>query len=618
MIRHMLSCLGRYKIYAILAPCIISIEVLMEILLPWVMSRIIDVGIMNGDVPYVARMGLLMIAMALIALCAGALAGRFSAVASAGLAKGIRQQEYYKIQEFSFRNIDRFTTSSLITRLTTDVNNAQTAFMTVIRTAVRSPLMLICATCMAVYINARLALIFLLAIPVLAVALYIIASIAFPRFQVMLTRYDKLNARVQENLTAIHLIKAFVREDHESEAFREAADALRLAQLRAERVIIWSSPFMQLVMYSCMIAVAWFGGNYIIAGDMLVGELMSYISYVSQILMSLMMISMIFITLVLSRASLQRICEVLDEPLDLTDGDAPAEDAAADAASVAQKDACQAETEQNTVPDEPGLQLADGSICFRDVSFRYGDDEENAENMVLRHINLSIASGQTVGILGGTGSAKTTLVQLIPRLYDATEGEVLVGGHNVREYKLCTLHDDVAMVLQKNVLFSGTIEENLRWGDANATQEELEAACKAAQAHDFIMDFPDGYQTLLGQGGAGLSGGQKQRLCIARALLKKPKVLILDDSTSAVDTATDSRIRHALRTELAGTTTITIAQRVSSVQDADLILVMDDGAIHAAGTHAELLQTDPIYQEVYYSQQRGSDAQAANPAKGVQ
>ena len=574
MLNHLLSCLGRYKKYALLAPSVILIEVFMEILMPWIMAKIIDVGIQNGDVRYVTRMGLLMIAMALVSLTAGVLAGRFAAVAGAGLSKGIRQKLFYKVQEFSFRNIDHFTTASLITRLTTDVNNTQMAFMMMIRTAVRAPMMLICATLMAVYINASLAKIFLVAVPVLGIALYFIGSRAYPRFQIMLTKYDQLNARVQENLSAIHLVKAFVREDHEKEVFRQAADQLRDTQLRAEKILLWNAPIMQLVMYSCMIAVAWFGGNLIIAGDMLTGELLSFISYISQILMSLMMISMIFIMLIMSRASARRICEVFDEPLDLTDA---------------------------AVSDD--LQLQDGSIEFRNVSFFYN---EEAATPVLHDINLSIASGQTVGILGGTGSSKTTLVQLVPRLYDASSGEIFVGGRNVQDYKLHTLHENVAVVLQKNVLFSGTIKENLRWGNPNASEEELITACQAAQAHDFIMAFPQGYDTDLSQGGVNLSGGQKQRLCIARALLKHPKIIILDDSTSAVDTATDSRIRQSFRRDLADTTTIIIAQRVSSVQDADCIIVMENGTINAIGTHEELLKHNAIYQEVYDSQQKGA------------
>ena len=574
MLNHLLSCLGRYKKYALLAPSVILIEVFMEILMPWIMAKIIDVGIQNGDVRYVTRMGLLMIAMALASLTAGVLAGRFAAIAGAGLSKGIRQKLFYKVQEFSFRNIDHFTTASLITRLTTDVNNTQMAFMMMIRTAVRAPMMLICATLMAVYINASLAKIFLVAVPFLGVALYFIGSRAYPRFQIMLTKYDQLNARVQENLSAIHLVKAFVREDHEKEVFRQAADQLRDTQLRAEKILLWNAPIMQLVMYSCMIAVAWFGGNLIIAGDMLTGELLSFISYISQILMSLMMISMIFIMLIMSRASARRICEVFDEPLDLTD---------------------------SAASDDP--QLQDGSIEFRNVSFFYN---EEAAAPVLHDINLSIASGQTVGILGGTGSSKTTLVQLIPRLYDASSGEVFVGGRNVQDYKLHTLHENVAVVLQKNILFSGTIKENLRWGNPNASEEELITACQAAQAHDFIMAFPQGYDTDLSQGGGNLSGGQKQRLCIARALLKHPKIIILDDSTSAVDTATDSRIRQSFRRDLADTTTIIIAQRVSSVQDADCIIVMENGTINAIGTHEELLKHNAIYQEGYDSQQKGA------------
>ena len=576
MIKHLLSCLGQYRKYALLAPSIILIEVFMEILMPLVMAKIIDIGIKNGDVGYVTRMGILMIGMALLSLTAGVLAGRFAAIAGAGFAKGIRRKLFYKVQEFSFRNIDRFTTASLITRLTTDVNNTQMAFMMLIRTAVRSPMMLLCATFMAFYINAELAKIFLLAIPVLAIALYLIATRAYPRFQEMLTKYDKLNARVQENLTAIHLVKAFVREDYEKETFYEASDQLRKAQLRAEKILLWNGPIMQLVMYSCIIAVCWFGGNFIIAGDMETGELLSFISYISQILMSLMMISMIFIMFIMSRASIQRICEVFDEPLDLTD---------------------------DQVSGNP--QPEDGSIEFRNVSFQYNDSQ--ADQPVLHDINLTIESGQTIGILGGTGSSKTTLVQLIPRLYDATEGEVLVGGRNVKEYRLDTLHNAVAMVLQKNVLFSGSIRDNLRWGNPNATDEEIIAACQAAQAHDFITSFPQGYDTDLSQGGVNLSGGQKQRLCIARALLKKPNIIILDDSTSAVDTATDSRIRQAFRQNLKDTTTIIIAQRVTSVQAADRIVVMDNGTIDAVGTHAELLATNAIYQEVYQSQQKGAE-----------
>lgn len=574
MIKHLLSCLGPYKKYAILAPLVILIEVFMEVLMPWVMAQIINIGIGQGNILYVAKMGGLMVFMSCISMMAGVGAGYFASIASAGLSKGLRKELFYKVQEFSFRNIDHFSTASLITRLTTDVSNTQHAFMMIIRTAVRAPMMLIFATCMAIYINARLAIIFLAAIPVLAVALYLIATNAFPRFQIMLTKYDWLNARIQENLTAIHLVKALVREDHEKDTFRRAADDLRDAQLRAERILLWNAPVMQLVMYSCMIAISWFGGKAIIAGGMQPGDLMGYFSYVAQILMSLMMISMIFVMLVLSRASVQRICEVLDAPLDLTDS----------------------ATASSETP-------RDGSVEFRNVSFSYHPEEEHP-TYVLQNINFSISSGETIGILGGTGSSKSSLVQLIPRLYDATTGSVYVGGKDVRDYELTVLHDAVGMVLQKNVLFSGSIRENLRWGNPDATDEEIIQACMAAQAHDFIQSFPDGYDTDLGQGGVNLSGGQKQRLCIARALLKKPKIIILDDSTSAVDTATDAKIRNAFRESLGDTTTIIIAQRVSSVQHADKIVILDDGQINGIGTHDELLNNNAIYREVYYSQQK--------------
>lgn len=571
MFKKLAPCLKGYGKYALLAPITIIFEVLLEIRIPLYMSKIIDVGIKNQDIGYIVRTGGMMVLMAILSLICGALSARFAAQGAMGFGKGVRRAVFHKIQEFSFANTDRFSTASLITRLTTDVTNTQNTFMMLIRMFVRAPIMLISATIMAASINARLALVFLVAIPVLGAALAVIMCMAFPRFRKMLTCYDKINSSIQENLIAIRVVKAFVREDYENKRFADDAEALRAAQFKAERVLICNMPLMQLVVYSCIIAILWFGGNMVVTGAMENGQLISFISYVTQILMSLMMISMVFVNFVMTRASIARITAVLDEEPDIPDVDSDA-------------------------------QVTEGSVEFRNVSFSYAKDPQNLN---LEDINLSIRPGETVGIIGGTGSAKTTLVQLIPRLYDALSGEVLVGGRNVRSYSLAHLRDAVSMVLQKNVLFSGTILDNLKWGNENATQEEIIEACKAAQAHDFIMSFPDGYETDLGQGGVNVSGGQKQRLCIARALLKKPKIIILDDSTSAVDTATDAKIRTALREQLAGTTTIIIAQRVSSVCDADKIVVMDDGRIDAVGTHETLLANNEIYREVYESQQKG-------------
>ena len=563
----------RYRWQAILTPVFILAEVVMEVLIPLQMAKVINLGVNLGDINAVLGHGGAMVVMALLSLVFGVLAAKTSVNASVGFAKNIRQALFHKVQDFSFANVDRFSTASLVTRLTTDVTNMQTAFMMCIRMLVRSPVMLIGATFMAAYISPKLALIFLVVIPVLGGLLGVIAVKTFPRFQVMLAKYDALNARVQENLTAIRVVKAFVREDYEIEKFDASADDVRAAMVRSEKLLVWNGPVMQFCMYGCMIAISWFGGKLIIGGSMQIGDLMSFISYVSQILMSLMMLSMIFVMLVMSRASASRISEVLNETLDLTD--------------------------DNVTEDVP---VKDGSIVFEHVDFSYSKDKDVLN---LSDINFSIASGETIGIIGGTGSAKSTLVQLIPRLYDVLDGRILVGGRDVREYKLDTLRRQVAMVLQKNVLFSGTIRENLLWGDENATQEQVEEACRAAQAHDFIKSFPDGYETELGQGGVNVSGGQKQRLCIARALLAHPKIIILDDSTSAVDTATDSKIRAALHEKLAGTTTIIIAQRITSVMDADRIIVLDDGKIDAIGTHEQLLQSNAIYREVYESQQKG-------------
>ena len=575
MYKTIFSHIGNYKKQAILAPVTIIGEVVMEVTIPLVMAHIIDDGIRQGKVSYVAAMGGVMVLMALFSLIFGALSGRFAAVAAMGFAKNLRSALFRKVQDFSFSNVDKFSTASLTTRLTTDVTNIQNAFMMFIRMAFRSPMMFIFATIMAVRQNAKLSLVFLVSVPILGAAVFTIVAKAHPRFEKMLSRYDSMNAKVQENLTGIRVVKAFSREDYENERFTERTDEVRAAQFFAEKLVILNMPIMQLCMYATITAIIWFGGKMAVVGDIQTGELSSFIMYVGQILMSLMMLSMLFIMFVISRASMERIYEVLKEEPSIKDA-------------------------------ENGSQISaqDGSISFRNVSFSYFDD---MNNLALENISLDIRSGETIGIIGGTGSSKSSLVQLIPRLYDATQGEVIVGGHSVRDYPLETLRNQVAMVLQKNVLFSGTIRDNLKWGDENATDEEMIDACKSACAHDFIMDFPDGYDTDLGQGGVNVSGGQKQRLCIARALLKKPKIIILDDSTSAVDTATDSSIRAAFREKLSDTTTIIIAQRISSVQDADRIIVMDGGKITDIGTHDELMKTSTIYREVYDSQQKGAE-----------
>ena len=566
----------RFKVSALVAPLLIMGEVLLEVLIPLIMARIIDVGISNHDVGYVVKYGLIMILAALASLGFGVFAGKYAAVASVGFARNIRRRLFNKIQDFSFGNVDKFSTSSLITRLTTDVTNTQNTFQMIIRMCIRSPFMFVSAIIMSFYINSKMALIFLAAIPLIAIPAAIIMKKAFPRFQEMMKNYDLLNGTVQENLIGIRAVKAFVREKDEIERFKIAANAVRTTQVKAEKLVILNMPIMQLVMYLSIIAILWFGGNFIIAGSMQVGELISFITYLTQILMSLMMISMIFVMLVISKASINRIVEVLDEEVDI----------------------------KSAEKSKAVSSVKDGSIKFENVSFSYDKQESTA---VLRNINVDIKSGMTVGIVGGTGSSKTTFVQLIPRLYDVLSGKVEVGGVNVKDYELETLRNSVSMVLQKNVLFSGTIKENLKWGNENATDEEIIAACKAASAHDFVSSFPDGYETELGQGGVNLSGGQKQRLCIARALLKQPKILILDDSTSAVDTATDAAIRKNLASTLNNTTKIIIAQRISSIQDADVIYVLDEGEIVDFGNHEKLLETCEIYKEVYESQLKGND-----------
>lgn len=570
----------QYKLQAILAPLTVSGEVLMEVLIPTLMAVLIDQGIDQGNMPVIWRYGLILLICAIISMAFGALAGIFTARASAGFAANLRGDMYRRVQEFSFENIDRFSTASLVTRMTTDVTNVQMAFMMIIRMAVRSPVMLICALIMSIRIDAKLTSIFLVVLPILGIGLYIIIVKVHPIFETVFRTYDKLNLVVEENLRGIRVVKSFNREDFEIDKFGKISETIFKFFVRAEKLIAYNMPIMQGAIYTCMLLLCWFGARAIVAcgGDaatgLSTGEFMSMFTYIMQILMSLMMLSIVFVMIIISRASARRIKEVLVEESTLHD------------------------------PENPVTEVADGSIRFEDVCFSYN---EEAERPVLDHINLEIRAGQTIGILGGTGSSKSSLVQLIPRLYDVTGGRVLVGGRDVREYSIESLRDAVSMVLQKNVLFSGTIKENLRWGNENATDEELVHACKLACADDFIRSFPDGYDTYIEQGGSNVSGGQKQRLCIARALLKKPRILILDDSTSAVDMNTDAMIRKAFAEEIPDTTKIIIAQRVASVEDADLIIVMDGGRIAETGDHETLLQSSQIYREVYESQKKGSD-----------
>lgn len=575
-IKKLLPYLSKYKLYAILCPLAIICEALLEIRIPLLMAKIVDEGIPSKDITFVLRTGGFMVVMAILGLVFGALAAKFAAIAAMGLGSELRKGLFDKIQDFSFSNTDKFSTASLVTRLTTDVNNIQNVFMMIIRTMVRAPVMMISATIMAFTINKSLVTVFLIAIPFLATVLALIAVAAYPRFVKLLKKYDAINASVQENLVAIRVVKAFVRSKYEKMKFKVANDDMMNAAIKAEKIVILNLPFMQFTMYACIVSILWFGGNMVISGTMLNGQLISFISYVTQILISLMMISFVFITALISRASLSRVIEVIDEPIDITD--------------------------TNIITD---TKVKDGSIVFEKVSFKYNP---KAEDNILEDINIHIESGQTIGIIGGTGSSKSTLVQLIPRLYDVTSGRVLVGGVDVRNYKLDELRNSVAMVLQKNVLFSGTIKDNLKWGNPDATDEQIIAACKATCAHNFITSFPNGYETDLGQGGVNVSGGQKQRICIARALLKNPRILILDDSTSAVDTATDAKIREALRKYSKDVTTLIIAQRITSVRDADKIIMLDDGRVNAIGTHDELLENNHIYQEIYYSQQKGVTA----------
>lgn len=572
MINKLKPYLKGYGKYALLCCLCMIGEAVLELCMPFLMAKIVDVGIPSHDMNYVVRMGIMMVVLAIVSLACGASASWLSAKAGMGFGSQLRKAVFDKVQSFSFANIDHFSTASLVTRTTTDINNIQNMFLMLNKMALRSPVMLIFAIFMASMINSKLVMIFFTVVPILGFVLYLIVKLSFPRFTAMLKKYDELNASVQENLISIRVVKAFVRASHEKEKFAKANDGLMQAAINAEKIIIFNMPVMQLSTYLCIIAVLWFGGNLVIGEQMLTGELMSFITYITQILMALMMLSMIFVNVLISRASVSRVVEVLDEPVDILDG------------------------------SHPEYVLEDGSIVFENVSFGYKKD---STEKVLKNVQLTIQSGETIGIIGGTGSGKTSLVQLIARLYDVTEGNLYVGGHNVRDYQLKTLRDGVSMVLQKNVLFSGSIEENLRWGDEHASFEEIQAACEQACADEFIEKLPGQYQMDLGQGGVNVSGGQKQRLTIARALLKKPKIIILDDSTSAVDTATDAKIRQAFREHLTETTTLIIAQRISSIESADRIIVMDDGQINAVGTHQELLATNPIYQEVYYSQNKG-------------
>ena len=576
MIKKLASYIKEYKKASILTPVFVVLEVVMEVIIPMLMSKIIDVGIPNSDIKYILAIGILLTLSAIMSLAFGMLSGRFAAKASSGFAKNLRKGMFYKIQNFSFEDIDKFSTSSLITRLTTDVTNVQMAYMMIIRILIRGPVMLLAALFMAFSIDARLSCVFLVAIPILGVALFYIAIKAHPNFERVFKKYDKLNEVVQENVGGIRVVKAYANEEHEEKKFEDVNNEVYNYFKKAEKIVAFNSPIMQFVVYFSVLIISWLGAKFIIGGTFQTGELSSLITYAWQILMSLMMLSMVFVMIIIAQSSAERIVEVLDqEP------------------SIKNK-------------KNPIKTIKDGSITFDHVSFAYSD-EKDPNKFALQDINLEIKSGETIGIIGGTGSSKSSLVQLIPRLYDATKGTVKVGGVNVKDYDMEALRDSVSMVLQKNVLFSGTIAENLRWGNLNADDEELERVCKLAQADSFIQEFPDKYDTMIDQGGTNVSGGQRQRLCIARALLKKPKILILDDSTSAVDTKTDSYIRKAFREEIPNTTKLIIAQRVTSVEDADRIIVLDEGKISGIGTSRELLKTNKIYQEVYNSQMKGGE-----------
>ncbi len=576
MIKKLAKYIKQYKKDSILTPIFVIFEVIMEVIIPFLMAKIIDVGIANSDLNYIIKMGIFLVISALLSLTFGMISGRYAAKASAGFAKNLRQGMFYNIQNYSFTNIDKFSTSSLVTRLTTDVTNVQMAYQMIIRILVRAPIMLVFALGMSFNINHKLALIFFVTMVPLGFILIFIAKKAHPNFEKVFRKYDSLNRVVGENLNAIRVVKAYNREEYEQEKFGKVNDEVFNLFKKAQKIVAFNGPAMQLAIYTSVLFLSWLGAKTIVAGNMQTGQLSSIITYAWQILSSLMMLSFVFVMVIIAQSSAERIVEVLEE--------------------------------ESTIKNKenPIKEVKDGSIEFKNVDFKF-DDGKNEDELPLENINIKIKSGETIGIIGGTGSSKSTFVNLIPRLYDVTKGSIKVGGVDVRDYDIETLRNEVAVVLQKNILFSGTISENLRWGNKKASDEELVRVCKLAQADGFIQEFPDKYETVLDQGGTNVSGGQKQRICIARALLKKPKILILDDSTSAVDTKTDAFIRKAFREEIPNTTKIIIAQRISSVEDADRIIVLEDGKINGIGTSEELLKTNKIYQEVYESQKKGEE-----------
>ena len=584
MVKKLSKYIKEYKKDSILTPIFVIFEVVMEVVIPYLMAKIIDVGIQNSDLNYIFKIGVILVFSAILSLTFGMLSGRYAAKASAGFAKNLRKGMFYNIQKYSFTNIDKFSTSSLVTRLTTDVTNVQQAFQMIIRILVRAPIMLIFALAMAFSISSKLAWIFVVAIPILTAILLFIATKAHPYFEKVFHKYDELNRVVGENLNAIRVVKAYNREEHEQEKFGKVNGEVYKLFKTAEKIVAFNSPVMQFTIYTCILLLSWLGAKLIVGGTMQTGQLSSLITYAWQILSSLMMISFVFVMVIIAQSSAERIIEVLEED-----------------STIKNK-------------ENPIKEVKDGSIKFENVDFQY-DDASDEDELPLKNINIDIKSGETIGIIGGTGSSKSTIVNLIPRLYDVKKGSIKVGGIDVRDYDIETLRNEVAVVLQKNVLFSGTIKENLKWGNKNATDEEIVRVCKLAQADPFIQEFPDKYDTVLDQGGTNVSGGQKQRICIARALLKKPKILILDDSTSAVDTKTEALIRKAFREEIPNTTKIIIAQRITSVEDADRIIVLEDGEINGIGTSEELLKTNAIYQEVYESQKKGEEDNGEETSK---